>query len=745
MKLRSITLEGFQFYKHRETVDLQGLNLTAIVGQNRAGKSTLITNAIMFAFYGASRTDTLGEVISRGESRAEVTVEFDLGDSAYRIIRSRTRKGTPEVSVAVADPSQEGGWKALNEKTPKTTDQFIVELLGMNATVAEMTWMILQGKAGVFCEMPPSKRRDALSEAFGLERFAELANTAKKRRDAAQPALEKAQADVANLTARIEQWSQPGPHPEMDDPALERAATDAEAAVAAAAAALAEIDDDALAARAATTARALSLFDTAHASALAEHDAHRQRLQAAETAAQRELARARQDYSQAFDASLEVDAHEEAHQVSVAAVTSAEAEVETARAQISQAEASASAAAAEVTALSGQAAEINEQLKTLTVSVQKGEGLCFTCHQSLTPDHARELVAAQEAHKATLHRLYDAKKREAQQAQSEAQQGRHALRALEQAVAAARRAERDAEAQWVKTRQLAGGEDAAAAAERAAATAHTSARDAREAIGAAPVCDEAHRAELAAAARRASAAVESARSNSAARRGQLGEQRDAARQRSRDLWQESNRRRMAAEELTSLVRPLEKARAAAAKHSKDHVHYSAIHEAYKPSGIPFMILSGIVQEINEEANDILADLGDDGMGVQISTGADSKRGSRTSEQVLINVLQADGVASYASLSGSEQLRVAVAVRMAMAACIARRSGTPMETVIMDEGWGALDGQYKKALMEMLSRLAKRFAVFTVSHIADVSELFPSLIEVSRAEGTSRTQVTRAAA
>lgn len=745
MKLRTITLEGFQSYKERETVDLQDLNLTAVVGENRAGKSTLITSALMFALYGSSRTDTIGEVISRGEPRTEVTVEFDLGDSTYRIIRSRTRKGSPEASIAVADPGHEGGWKPLNEKTPKTADQFIVDLLGMNATVAEMTWMIAQGKAGVFCEMMPSKRRDALSEAFGLDRFTELAANAKRRRDAAKPAVEKARADVENLTARVAQWSETGPYPNLDDKALEAEATAQEGIVEEASEALKALEDSVLTERAETTARSLALFDSAHANAVAHHQANAQRLQAAVDAAQRDLQRAEADYAKAFDAGLELDDHAAAHTQALAAVTEVQAKIEAIRQQISGHESAHAAATAEMASVTAQAVEIDEQVRTLTVSVEKGEGVCFTCHQTLTPDHAHDLLGAQQSHKATLRKLYESKQHEAAQAQAAARAAGQQLRGLEQSLHQAQGAERAAETRLNTTRALADNEPAADTAVRTATTAHQAAVAALGEVGEAPVRDDARREQLAQEAQQAQSAMEEARTTSAQRRAQLGARRDAARQYGRELWQEKNRRAMASAELASLEQPLAEAKAAVEKQSKDLLHYEALHEAFKPSGIPFMILSGIVQEINDEANDILADLGDDGMGVQITTGADSKRGSRAAEQVLIHVLQADGVAAYSSLSGSEQLRVSTAVRLAMATCIARRSGTPIETVVMDEGWGALDAPYKRALMDMLTRLSRRFAVYTVSHIADVSDLFPSRVEVAQVEGTSRATVVRTAA
>lgn len=165
-------------------------------------------------------------------------------------------------------------------------------------------------------------------------------------------------------------------------------------------------------------------------------------------------------------------------------------------------------------------------------------------------------------------------------------------------------------------------------------------------------------------------------------------------------------------------------------------------EAFRPSGIPSMVLAGVVDELNTEANTVMSATGDDGLGVRVSTTRTTAKGT-TSEQVMVYATTTAGYVDYATLSGSEKFRVSLAVRLGLARCVARRTGTPVRTIVIDEGWGALDEPTRRGVATVLGRLAGQFGVLTVSHVDDVKDSFPHLVKVDAATGTSRAQVVAA--
>lgn len=931
MRLRKITLEGFQSYREREEVDLQDLSLTAIYGKNHAGKSTLISNALDFALYGRSRSDSIGDVISRGAPRVSVSVEFDLGDGTYRVTRSRTAKGSPEAILEVSDPREESGWRALTEKNPLFTDPMILDLLGMNAQTAAMTWMVHQNDYGAFCDLLPSKRRDVLADAFGLSKFADLAKRAESAKKATATKLDRATYDLDNTRSRIEALRIDGPFPDVQDNEIETQAKEAEEQADALAAQMASLGDNTeVKERHRHAQETLDYFVKAHEREVEQYKAQRAQMeqylltstqQASSTKkaleeanmavwsvkGHEEYLRSTQEAARKKDAEVEsgkkaladaeaefeamrnqageiegVRARAEAkaegaqsrvtqHEAAIQEATQAASVVEARTEALRTARASADAASktvekaqqdlakaeteheqartkesdlntriaqtrAKADAVWAQVTQAEKATSAIQASVDSGQGVCLACQRSLSDDEAHAQIHDQQEKGNALRREYDAACDEGRRLTAELEATQATLKTARQAVVAAQAAVRDAENTVVETqRQIdrltheisaaealastldakkqAASEDTAiltAAREEATAKAdelaalRTRGVEARDALNrlratveqAGKDATQEHRQADAAqrdfeaaqalaatveerqkAAHEATTALESAQASAEEfraepardeeryavlkealdradqelqatlggeeRRRQITQERASIRDRARRLWQEQQRRSQVATELTALQDPLKKAEASVAELTEKVETYGVLMDAFKPSGIPFMILSGVIEELNEEANEIISELGDDGLSVLITTASENKNGG-TAEKVMVYAITSDGQANYAALSGSEQTRVALAIRLGLAQCIARRTGTPIQTIVMDECWGMFDDAGKRAVMNVLIRLSERFSVFSVSHIPDVTDSFPDSIEVEMSTGTSRATVHRAA-
>lgn len=927
MRLRKITLEGFQSYREREEVDLQGLSLTAIYGKNHAGKSTLISNALDFALYGRSRSDTISDVISRGAPRVSVSVEFDLGDSTYKVTRSRTAKGSPEAILEVSDPREDSGWRALTEKNPLFTDPMILDLLGMNAQTAAMTWMIHQNDYGAFCDLLPSKRRDVLADAFGLSKFADLAKRAEVEKKKVSTQLDRATYDLDNTRSRIESLQNDGPFPDVQDDEIETQAKEAEERADALAAQLASLGDNTeVKERHRHAQEALDYFLKAHEREVDQYKAqrsqmeqyllsatqrakatrdavneattatwsigeHQEDLQDAQEAAQkaeqdaqsaqaslkenedsyeemrakgvsleaeRAKAEARADSAksrleqeqaavrEATEAASRVEAHTTSLRNAQAAVTTAKQEAEKAQGAVKAAEteqeslqasesdltARIAQAKAEADAAWAQVTQIQSAADTLQESMDSGQGVCLGCQRPLSDDEARAQIREQEEKSAALRAVYDTAQSTAKTLTQELETLRSRIKDIREAVTTAREAAREAHKQesqaernldliqhelataeslasTLKDRQqtvadtisalnaatteesmlakevtalrekaiaardavrrmretveqstkatsaaqrtldaaqrtleatkaLAATLDERKKAAEEAATALTDAQTSAEKFQDEPARDEERYQTLKASLDKATQELEATQGGEERRR-EITQERTQVRDRARRLWQEQQRRTQVASDLAALQEPLKKAEVSVVELTEKVETYGVLMDAFKPSGIPFMILSGVIEELNEEANEIISELGEDGLSVLITTASENKNGG-TAEKVMVYAITSDGQANYSALSGSEQTRVALSIRLGLAQCIARRTGTPIETIVADECWGMFDDEGKRALMNVFIRLSERFSVFSVSHIPDVTDSFPDAIEVDMSTGTSRATV-----
>lgn len=736
MRLRTVEIEGFRSFRRAERVDLTGLNFTAVVGKNHQGKSTLF-HAVEFALFGQSPGTRVVDAITRGEDRAQVSIEFDLGDGTYRVTRTRTQN-RHEVMISVSDPDKESGWREISEKNPMQADPMLIELLGMDATTARNTWLIRQGEFGNFCEMDPAPRREVLAAAFGLDVFTELAKQAEKNKKESQSLLEKATWDLDNLQNRARGLESGGSFEDISDDDLEAEATTAEEKAEKIGTELAGLEDPELESRVHQAKDALDTFVSGAEQQERRYASDKSRIERDLAEAKDAIEKVHKRQEQASEAVWEVDDHEEALQAAQKAVQEAEASISALRERMSAEQSQQSSLTTERDAVRTRATEINQQVERLRVSAEKGEGKCWTCGQDLSEEHVHELVDTQEKAKADLKKDYDEKNASVSDIESQIASMRNEVSELETALRQARQQENDAQQALTRVKDLAASvDDLDAEVDKAEERIKALTAELSD-LGEPPTRDEAKEKSLREAHDKAVKALEAVQGK-ADHKDTLTQQRSEARSRARALWQEKSRRESVREESEALVEPTKEAEERVAKHTKDADTYEVLQDSFRPSGIPAMILAGVVEEVNEEANDILGAMGSD-LGVYVSTQQESKKGS-VAEKVKVYAVTAEGQADYFTLSGQERFFLAFSLRMALARCVARRTGTPIQTIVMDEGWGALDEQSKRSVQEALSRISNEFSIFTVTHIEDVQDAFNTVIRVDSGSGTSRTEIT----
>jgi exonuclease SbcC len=174
----------------------------------------------------------------------------------------------------------------------------------------------------------------------------------------------------------------------------------------------------------------------------------------------------------------------------------------------------------------------------------------------------------------------------------------------------------------------------------------------------------------------------------------------------------------------------------------DRLLHATLNKAYSPGGIPAMVLAGVIEELNEAVNVALARLSKGELAVVLRTSRETATGT-TENKVSVYVETPTGTRAYESLSGGQKFRVDLAIRTGLAAAVARGTGTPIGTFILDEGWGTLDEKGILSTIDTLFRLSDDTNVITVSHIESVRDAFPARVEVSMAGGNSVAQVVAA--
>ncbi|PWU01995.1 MAG: hypothetical protein C5B53_02190 [Candidatus Melainabacteria bacterium] len=193
-------------------------------------------------------------------------------------------------------------------------------------------------------------------------------------------------------------------------------------------------------------------------------------------------------------------------------------------------------------------------------------------------------------------------------------------------------------------------------------------------------------------------------------------------------------------QLTEKLAHLEESRQSLSESERTISDYAFLSEAFGKKGIQAVIIENAIPEIEADANRILSRLSDNRMHVGLVTQQTNKSGNLV-ETLEIFIADEIGTRSYELYSGGEAFKVNFAIRVALSRLLARRAGAKLETLIIDEGFGSQDDTSRERLVKAIRSIQDDFArILVITHFADVKEMFPSHILVSKTNGTSKVEL-----
>jgi exonuclease SbcC len=164
--------------------------------------------------------------------------------------------------------------------------------------------------------------------------------------------------------------------------------------------------------------------------------------------------------------------------------------------------------------------------------------------------------------------------------------------------------------------------------------------------------------------------------------------------------------------------------------------YTAIAYASSKDGIQALLIEETLPEIEQEANILLSKLTHNNAHIMIESLRDLKKGG-TKETLDIKISDAAGIRAYELFSGGEAFRIDFALRIAISKLLARRAGTTLQTLIIDEGFGSQDEEGLSLIMDALYAIQDDFAkIIIVSHLPQMKDQFPVHFVVEKIAGSS---------
>jgi exonuclease SbcC len=162
--------------------------------------------------------------------------------------------------------------------------------------------------------------------------------------------------------------------------------------------------------------------------------------------------------------------------------------------------------------------------------------------------------------------------------------------------------------------------------------------------------------------------------------------------------------------------------------SKKVVRYQTLVKAFSRDGIPALIIENAVPELERIANDILGQMSGGKNYLKFETQKELKSRSGMAETLNIIVGDWAGERIYETYSGGEQLRIDFAIRFALAELLARRAGSKVDWLTIDEGFGSQSDEFLPMVIDAVKQVASRFGVvLVISHVKAVQEAFEQKI------------------
>jgi exonuclease SbcC len=168
--------------------------------------------------------------------------------------------------------------------------------------------------------------------------------------------------------------------------------------------------------------------------------------------------------------------------------------------------------------------------------------------------------------------------------------------------------------------------------------------------------------------------------------------------------------------------------------------FKELAEAFGKRGVQALLIEQVIPEMEREANLLLARMTDNRMHLKLDTQRQTRKG-QVQETLEIGVSDELGTRSYEMFSGGEAFRIDLALRIALSRLLARRAGSALPVLFIDEGFGTQDASGRDKLVEAIIAVQDEFQkVLVITHLEELKEAFPVRIEVTKGPEGSRIAV-----
>jgi exonuclease SbcC len=147
--------------------------------------------------------------------------------------------------------------------------------------------------------------------------------------------------------------------------------------------------------------------------------------------------------------------------------------------------------------------------------------------------------------------------------------------------------------------------------------------------------------------------------------------------------------------------------------------------ANKKAGVPAVIMEYAIPEIESLANDLIDRISSGRFSIAFETQVESKSKDTVQEALKINIYDRGQVRPYQTYSGAQRFIFELSLRVAISKFLTYRMGTEVKTMIIDEGFSALDSANLAIVIDAIFEVANDFdKMFIITHDERLKDMMP---------------------
>jgi DNA repair exonuclease SbcCD ATPase subunit len=183
-------------------------------------------------------------------------------------------------------------------------------------------------------------------------------------------------------------------------------------------------------------------------------------------------------------------------------------------------------------------------------------------------------------------------------------------------------------------------------------------------------------------------------------------------------------------------RQREELQARALEIDRDHARHSLLAQLLGRDRLQLYLVRQAERQIVDHANAVLDRLSGGQLYLRLRPGDDGQEPEKALELEAYNRTTAGSAINVAFLSGSQRFRVAVSLALGMGQ-YASRQHRPIESVIIDEGFGCLDRNGRQVMIQELHNLRGHLrCILLVSHQEEFADAFNDAYRFELTDGTT---------